>query len=217
VGTFFKAYEENSLEEKAIPALNKILRTFLDTVVEDTDKQFESAGFGKFEAMDWFIVYDHCVRNSIKIKDSSKLLSWFVDIRIKLRESKDFVYTNKQGSLKMYSELTTDDADKLVKRREILIGKLYESELFDDGILVEVDDKRLFSGRQRYDLWVKQEGVCPATGEEIPIHEIWDGSKWQADHIVEHADGGETTVENGQLIHITAHQKKTGNYNRKGK
>ena len=215
VGTFFKAYEENSLEEKAIPGLNKFLKNFLDTVVEDNEKQFEAAGFGKFEAMDWFIVYDHLIRNNIKIKDSKMLLSWFVDTRIKLRESKEHVYTNKQGSLKMYSELTTDDADKLVIRREILIKKLFESDLFDDGVLVEVDDKRLYNERQRYELWLKQDGICPATKLEIPIHEIWDGTKWQADHIVEHADGGETSVENGQLIHITAHQKKTGNYNRK--
>jgi HNH endonuclease len=215
IGTFQKAYEQNSLEEKAIPGISKFLRNFLDIVVNDPDKQFENAGFGKFESMDWFIVYDHLIRNNIKIKDPEMLLSWFVDIRIKLRESKDHVYTNKQGSLKMYSELTTDDADKLVKRREILIQKLFESKLFDDGVLVEVDDKRLYSERQRYELWLKQDGVCPETGLEIPIHEIWDGTKWQADHIVEHADGGETTVENGQLIHITAHQKKTGNYNRK--
>lgn len=215
IGTFVKAYEENSFEEKAIPGLNKFLKNFLETVVDDNDKQFEAAGFGKFEAMDWFIVYDHLIRNNIKIKDVKMLLSWFVDTRIKLRENKEHIFTTKRGSLLSYGELTTDDADKLIKRREILVQKLFESDLFDDGVLVEVDDKRLFTESQRYELWVKQEGVCPATNLEIPIHEIWDGTKWQADHIIEHADGGETSVENGQLIHITAHQKKTGNYNRK--
>ena len=123
--------------------MNKFLKNFLETVVEDSEKQFEAAGFGKFEAMDWFIVYDHLIRNNIKIKDLKMLLSWFVDTRIKLRESKEHIYTNKRGSLLSYGELTTDDADKLIKRREILIQKLFESDLFDDGVLVEVDHNRV--------------------------------------------------------------------------
>ena len=91
-------------------------------------------------------------------------------------------------------------------------------------ILIKTID---YTPKQKFELWLKQakkeqvlldDGVttterlvsrCTKTDREIPLSEYMDSTKWQADHIIEVADGGETTIENGQLIAVDAHSEKT--------
>ena len=49
-------------------------------------------------------------------------------------------------------------------------------------------------------MWKKQDGKSTITGKEIPLTEIYDHTKWQADHIKSWDQGGLTTIDNGQLI-----------------
>ena len=63
-------------------------------------------------------------------------------------------------------------------------------------------------------IWLKQDQK-DINGNDIPLEELMDASKWQADHIIEWNEGGKTTVENGQLMSIVDHQHKTALYNRK--
>ena len=79
---------------------------------------------------------------------------------------------------------------------------------------VEDGSKRFFTPTQRYEIWLKQDKK-DINGIDIPLEELMDGSKWQADHIIEWDKGGKTTVENGQLMSIIDHQHKTALYNRK--
>ena len=79
---------------------------------------------------------------------------------------------------------------------------------------VEDGSKRFFTPIQRYEIWLKQDKK-DINGIDIPLEELMDGSKWQADHIIEWDKGGKTTVENGQLMSIIDHQHKTALYNRK--
>ena len=58
-------------------------------------------------------------------------------------------------------------------------------------------------------MWKKQGGKSPATGKEIPLTEIYDHTKWQADHIIPWDQGGETTIENGQLIEAIINNQKS--------
>jgi 5-methylcytosine-specific restriction endonuclease McrA len=87
-----------------------------------------------------------------------------------------------------------------------------QSSLLTDGTLVEVDDKRVYNASQKYELWRKQNGICPLSGKTIPLYEILDSSKWQGDHILEYSKGGKTSVDNGQLICVTAHKQKTKDF-----
>jgi len=84
----------------------------------------------------------------------------------------------------------------------------------DEAQGIEKDEQRIFTPIQRFDIWLKQ-GEKDRNGVEISLCELNDGTKWQADHIVEWNDGGRTTVENGELLSISDHAEKTGSYNRK--
>lgn len=64
--------------------------------------------------------------------------------------------------------------------------------------------KRVFSDNDKRTAYERQGGICPITGEQLPIEEM------QADHIVPWWKGGTTTLSNLQMISKTANQRKGG-------
>ena len=101
-----------------------------------------------------------------------------------------------------YSGLLSKSLNKKVGdfRRKV-IRNLIENEL-DETIIVQQEHpkNRFFTKKQKNQLYKKQDGICPATKKRIPLEEIFDYTKWHADHILAFSRGGETTIENGQLV-----------------
>lgn len=64
--------------------------------------------------------------------------------------------------------------------------------------------KRIFSETDKRTAYERQKGICPITGESLPIEEM------QADHIVPWWKGGTTTLSNLQMISKTANARKGG-------
>lgn len=64
--------------------------------------------------------------------------------------------------------------------------------------------KRIFSNADKRTAYEKQNGICPITGERLPIEDM------QADHIVPWWKGGTTTLSNLQMISKTANKRKGG-------
>jgi len=73
----------------------------------------------------------------------------------------------------------------------------------------------LFARQQRYQMWERQEGKCPRTGKIIPEDEINNHDLWAADHVIPYSLGGETTIENGELVCREYNQKKGAKVNYK--
>ena len=64
--------------------------------------------------------------------------------------------------------------------------------------------KRTFSEADKRTAYERQNGICPITGEYLPISEM------QADHIIPWWKGGTTTLSNLQMISKTANARKGG-------
>lgn len=64
--------------------------------------------------------------------------------------------------------------------------------------------KRTFSDADKRTAYERQNGICPITGEYLPITEM------QADHIIPWWKGGTTTLSNLQMISKTANARKGG-------
>ena len=64
--------------------------------------------------------------------------------------------------------------------------------------------KRTFSEADKRTAYERQNGICPITGEYLPITEM------QADHIIPWWKGGTTTLTNLQMISKTANARKGG-------
>jgi 5-methylcytosine-specific restriction endonuclease McrA len=64
------------------------------------------------------------------------------------------------------------------------------------------DPQRLFTEAQRIMIYRRDKGLCQqCLAEELPEEDArvsWED--FEADHIVPYCKGGETTVENGQLL-----------------
>ena len=86
-------------------------------------------------------------------------------------------------------------------RRSVILNRI-EKQLVDEGVIIQQEDpnNRFFTVKQKMQLWEQQGGICPATDEEIPLEEIFDHTKWQADHIDPFDKGGLTELDNGQLV-----------------
>lgn len=203
------AYYDNSKETQNISVVEKVLVDALGIPAKDNSMLFKVNKFAKFNFMNWFILVCYLHRNNYRIKNGQDLLKWFVETERLRLLSQDVVFTNKQGYNKVYSEMNLDDANKLEIRAKCIIEDFESSDLIGEGVVVPVDLQRIFTDEQRFEIWKRQNGVCPLTGKNIPIHEVLDASKWQADHIREYSVGGETTPDNGQLICVTAHKEKT--------
>lgn len=67
------------------------------------------------------------------------------------------------------------------------------------------DTRRAFTQRQKNELWVQQNGKCATCHQELdPRYVEYDhGKAW--------ADGGKTTVKNGQALCANCHKIKTHN------
>ena len=71
-----------------------------------------------------------------------------------------------------------------------------------DGF-VGIVQPRLFTKAQKKAKLKEQDGKCTACGEKILPHQLCDG-----DHVKEWSEGGETTMENLQILHRHCHQAK---------
>ena len=79
---------------------------------------------------------------------------------------------------------------------------------FIDGIVEELATglhPRLFTREQKEMKLKEQSGCCAACGKKILAHHLMDG-----DHVREWSAGGETTMENLQILHRHCHQEKLG-------
>ena len=70
----------------------------------------------------------------------------------------------------------------------------------DDDVIIQKDSKRSFNFKIRPQLWFNQRKKCAISGKVIPLESIMDGNITHVDHIVPHAKGGETIIENAQLV-----------------
>lgn len=161
--------------------------------------KYADAGFkDKSLFLNFFMVMKQLQKDQRQIVDQKALLKWFMATENSRRASEDVVYAKNRGDTKTYATCCRQMGKELLLARFNVIFK--DLMKIPDGIVTELDPERLFTPAQRYNMWVKQNGICPATGKQIPEDEINNHELWAADHIIPYILGGETTLENGQLV-----------------
>lgn len=163
----------------------------------------------------WAIISDYKFKDNTKVQDMQKFVDVYYEQLTKL-QADDKTYKSPCSTLVdsvfTYSGLLSKTLNKKVGvfRRNI-IRNLIENELIDDGIITQQEDpkNRFFTKEQKRQLWQRQGGVCPVSKEEIPLEEMFDHTKWQADHIYPFDKGGLTELDNGQLIRAKENNEKS--------
>ena len=163
----------------------------------------------------WVLVSEWKQEKDTKVQDMKAYLAIYYRELISLSNSKDTYESpcsKLQEQVMDYAGLLTKNLNPKVSefRRNIILGRI-ESKLVDDGIIVQQEspNNRFFTAKQKMELWEEQDGVCPGTGESIPMAEIFDHTKWQADHKDPFDNGGKTTIPNGQLVSAKWNNQKS--------
>ena len=137
---------------------------------------------------------------------------------------KDFVY-DFYKRWKTYDEGAGTNTDLLTFRnrrqqggtdlemRDMILRQIFFKYISDKNIdLKEKDTNRSFSELQRILIYRKGKGLCQkCLRDNVPEKEAkvsW--SKYQADHVLPHSKGGQTILENGELL-CTFHNQSKGN------
>jgi len=125
---------------------------------------------------------------------------------------REFIY-NFHTRWKTYDESTDTDlltfsnnrqqGEKDLETRDIILRQIFFEYLRDNNKeLIEIDKKRAFTELERIIIYRKGKGLCQqCLREEKPENEArvsW--SDYQADHVIPHAKGGKTILENAELL-----------------
>lgn len=210
-GALDRAYACNSAAENNIVQFAQLAESLFKGISKSTGV-FSRAKMKRYNLHNFFFLFTYLSDNHYVVNDWDKFVLWFVESEISRCNSNEVAYTNSKGYTKVYEELTTDEKYTILARLKILQRDFLKSTLEDDGVVISLDENRIATPKQRYQLWERQGGYCPLSEKWIPLHEILDADKWQADHKLEHSRGGKTEIENMQLVWIESHRKKTGNF-----
>jgi hypothetical protein len=182
-------------------------KKLIDDTLKLVKKYANATTFKSSTLINLFIAMKELVNKNRKIVDDEKFFEWFIASENARIGNTTVLVTTSRGP-QTYANLNggTQGVD-LMHRSKLIYNDLIECPYVAKSI--ELDEERLFTPVQRYKLWEKQSGVCPATGKVIPESEINDYTIWQADHIIPHSLGGETTIDNGQLVCKDYNQSKS--------
>lgn len=138
---------------------------------------------------------------------------------------REFIY-NFHTRWRTYDESTDTDlltfsnrrqqGEKDLEARDIILRQIFFEYLQDnDKELIEKDEKRAFTELERIIIYRKGKGFCQqCLRRGKPENEAkvsW--SNYQADHVIPHARGGKTVLENAELLCSYHNQSKGASFN----
>ncbi len=162
----------------------------------------------KHNAISMFLLFRYLRKNFVITGRESEIGEWFIQFERERKEDNKKSADDRESEMIEYQDKTgnsTDSPDSLNYRQKFirprLLGKIVD--------LMPLDKQRAFTEEQRVAIWRRDNGVCQIAqqckGEKIE----WDG-RWHADHKKPWSQGGETTVENGQVACAACNLAKGG-------
>ena len=182
-----------------------VLHNFFTDISVGTNKLSSNAVF------DYFILLWNYKLDNIKIDNHKEFYKLWLDSYSTLQTDTEPMKIDGEDSLFTFNDTIRKPLKHFGQFRQDAIKKVIEHVAIEKGYLVQQGDPkdRFFTNIQKFELWKKQDGKSTITGKEIPLTEIYDHTKWQADHIIPWDKQGETTIANGQLIEASINNKKS--------
>jgi|TARA_Y100000034_G_C6863175_1_gene393111 hypothetical protein len=189
--------EKLRLFSKNNPPFVKVLKNFFQDIQITTNQLSANAIF------DYFRLLMDYENDNIKINNHKKFYQLWLENYSNLQTDKETLYSvDGYDSKYTFNETIRKIPITFSTFRQNVIKSVIEPIALDKNYIIQQGHPkdRFFTTTQKYLLWKKQNGKSPVTGKKIPLVEIYDHTKWQADHIDPWDNGGKTTIENGQLI-----------------
>jgi 5-methylcytosine-specific restriction endonuclease McrA len=201
-------------EPEAVATL-KTLRAFYDIFKDDP--MIDSGSGIKELSVEYFVISIY-----VLLRHLNKYYVLNEETQSVIRE---FVYTF-HIRWKTYDEAEDTDlltfsnrrqqGEKDLEVRDIILRQVFFQYLQDENtMLIEKDSKRAFSELERIIIYREGKGLCQqCLREDKPTNEAsvsW--SNYQADHVIPHAKGGKTILENAELLCSYHNQSKGATLN----
>ena len=182
-----------------------VLHNFFTDISVGTNKLSSNAVF------DYFILLWNYKLDNVKIDNHKEFYKLWLDSYSTLQTDTEPMKIDGEESLFTFNDTIRKPLKHFGEFRQDAIKKVIEHVAIEKGYLVQQGDPkdRFFTNIQKFELWKKQDGKSTITGKEIPLTEIYDHTKWQADHIIPWDKQGKTTIANGQLIEASINNKKS--------
>lgn len=154
---------------------------------------------------DLCMVVHYLLTNNYKIVNKRKFFEWFVSSYTKIKNAVDdngnniILWKDTRGlNARDYSGVQRSyDGGHRAARLEAFVTEFSQ---LDEEVIIQKDSKRQYEANIRPLLWLQQDKKCAISNREIPLEHIMNGNVTHVDHIIPHAKGGLTTVENAQLV-----------------
>lgn len=199
---------ENRIESKAVlSVLKEFYHIFKDDPMLD-----ESTGIKEF-SVEYFIISTYMLIRHLKkfyvIDDNLReiIMSFVHDFHQRWKTFKE----NEDFDMLNFTNHRQQGENDLIIRDRIIRQAFFEYLAKNNFELIEKDTKRAFSELERIIIYRKANGICLeclAEGKnETEAQVSW--SDYQADHVIPHAKGGQTSLENAQLLCSVHNQRKS--------
>ena len=221
--TLDSMYDEDSINGRVIasywtntkPLLNKVMN-LIELKSKQVKEDIKNNSISWF--IDLFMLISHFEKESIAINDNDKFFTWFLQNKVKREGSTEIITKRKSGksvTSETFQTLSGSQKDWVLPlRHECILSDFYnDSKLLDKGIVTQVPSDDYFTYQDKLKMWNRQNGIAhdPITnqpnGVKIPLEELFNYKKWQADAIVPRRQGGFHTIDNGQLT--SAHDNQS--------
>lgn len=197
------AYSDDSDELKNVKKVRDTLR-----VASECCTNYDKGGKllpNEATRVDLCMIIHYLLSSNNKITNKRKFFEWFVESYNEAKNAKDengnnvILWHNGNGlDPRDYAGVQRSyDSGHRNARLEVYVKALSK---LDDDVIIQKDSKRSFNFKIRPQLWFNQQKKCAISGKVIPLESIMDGNITHVDHIVPHAKGGETIIENAQLV-----------------
>jgi len=202
------SYEDLSQAKHVLSLLNKFYKVFKDDPMID-----ENGGMREF-TIEYFIISVYLLLRHIDThyvfdKKEEKLFREFViSFHNRWKSERDEADTD----ILYFSESRQMSSNEIAKRDRIIRQAFFEFTLDKRHNMLTKDERRAFSEAERIKIYRRDNGLCQKCLEEgkpeVEARVLW--SEYDADHVLPHSKGGETIVENAQVL-CRYHNRQKGN------
>ena len=221
--TLDSMYDEDDNDGRVIAGFWSDTKPLLDKAISLINSQKDMMEDVPNNTVSWFIdlfmLLCHFNDENIAINDNGKVFEWFWDnnqLRTGSRKVLQERPTKNGGvSKETFATLSGSQKDWVLPiRHDSILSDFYnDSKLLEDGIVTQVPSDDYYSWQDKLELWELQNGIAhdpiteKPTGEKIPLRELYNSKKWQADAKTPRRFGGRHTIDNGQIT--SAHDNQS--------